>query len=63
MTPLMTIIPEGLTDLCNLRWQYEQEVETDPAKWQALADAFRSRAAFANMEKCQEKARYYRGAL
>jgi len=62
MTTLQTIIPEGLTDLCKLRWQYEQEGETDPRKWQALADAFRACAAFANMEKCEGRARNYRGA-
>lgn len=60
MTTLQTIVPEGLSELCNLRWQYEQEDQEDPGAWQALADAFRARAAFANMEKCLEKARHCR---
>jgi hypothetical protein len=63
MTTLQTIIPEGLNDLCKLRWEYEQDGEADPRKWQDLADMFRACAAFANMEKCQAKARYYREML
>jgi len=55
---LQTIIPLGLEDLVELRWQYEETGETDPNKWLALAYAFRLRGAIANAERCQAKADY-----
>lgn len=56
---LRTIIPLGLEDLVELRWQYEETGETDPEKWLALADAFRQRGAIANAERCKAKADYF----
>jgi len=56
---LRTIIPLGLGDLVELRWQYEETDETDPEKWLALADAFRQRGAIANAERCEAKANYF----
>jgi hypothetical protein len=47
------------TELCNLRFQYEQDCETSPLKWRELAACFRNMAMIANAERCEAKAAYY----
>lgn len=53
-----------LVELSLERIALEEAGETDPVKWQTLADKFKAIAAVLNYEKCAGRAAYYRmGAL
>lgn len=60
-TGLIILIPQDptLVELCRIRFDMEQDCNDDPEAWKQLARLFWQKAAVANAERCEAKAKYY----